>query len=205
MSVVGAGVDQIKAADGKAVGHVAGREDQLVKDDPPKGDVQQPKTDHAETHDSAGTEGDLQSAVQTFGSALGGTGAGFGSGVHADVAAQTGEETAGKEGYRNERVLDLEDGQNGENDKEDREDRAHHFVLAAEVSHGAFTDVGRDLDHARGAFRSLDHALVADERHQQRQDGGRDGKIGGGLRETIRALGFRSGHNGGGAQQSQSD
>ena len=62
--------------------------------------------------------------LRSSAAALGGAAGGVRRRPHADEAAQAGEEAAGQERDRNERVLDAHDGQHGQDDDQDDEDDA---------------------------------------------------------------------------------
>ena len=99
------------------------REDELIENEVPGADVEQPESDHDQPHDGAGAKSDLQAAVQSLGAALGGPGRGGRGRPHADVAAKTGEKAARQKGDRHKRILDAQLRQPKENDHEDQERR----------------------------------------------------------------------------------
>ena len=95
---------------------------------------------------------------------------GAGRGLHADVAAEAGEEAAGQEGDRHERILHPAVGQNCKDDEEDEKDDADHLVLAAEIGHRPFAHVTGDLLHPLISFVGRDHLAVEHQRNQQSDD-----------------------------------
>ena len=159
--------DQLQPADVQAISHVSSRVNDLVKNDVPQGDIQQTEADHYQPHDGTGTEGDLQTAVQAFTGTLSSTAAGGSCRLHADETAETGEETACKEGNRHKGVLEAAKRKDQEDHKEDHEHDPDRLVLLTEVCHGAFTDEARDLLHRVVAFRRLDHEFVTDQGEDQ--------------------------------------
>ena len=164
-----AGGNQLHAEEMQPVRHVSGRIDQFVENQVPQTDVEQAEADHHHAHHRAGTERDLQAAVQPLAGRLRGPVGSAGRGFHADIAAEAGEETAGQERDRHKGILHLEDRQHREDHEQHEEHHAHHLVLAVKVSHRAFADVPGDLLHPVGTFIGGDHFLVENRRHQQCQ------------------------------------
>ena len=167
MAHIKTGRNQLQTAKTQTVDHVVNRVNDLVKNNVPQGNVQQTEADHHQPHDGTGTEGDLQTAVQTFTGAPGSTAAGGSCRLHADETAETGEETACKEGNRHKGVLETVKRKGQEDHKENHEHDPDRLVLLTEVCHGAFTDEARDLLHRVVAFRRLDHEFVTDQGEDQ--------------------------------------
>ena len=62
---------------------------ELVEHNKPNGNVEQTKTYHRQTHDSTGTEGNLQSCIQTLTGCISRTGRSVGGSLHAEETSQT--------------------------------------------------------------------------------------------------------------------
>ena len=62
---------------------------ELVEHNKPNGNVEQAKTYHRQTHDSTGTEGNLQTGIQTLTGCISRTGRSVGGSLHAEETSQT--------------------------------------------------------------------------------------------------------------------
>ena len=148
-----------------------GRVDEAVEDEIPDGDVEEAEADDRETHDSSGTERDLEAFVQALARALGGAAGGGGGGLHAHETAEAGEEAAGQKRDRDEGVLELQEGQDGEDHEEHGEDDADAGILLAQIGHRAVAHIAGDLLHAFVAAGSAFHEDVAERSGQERDNG----------------------------------
>ena len=166
------GFNQLKTHKAESVGHVFRSEEKFVENEIPQADVEQAKADNYQTHDRAGTESNLQTGIQTGAACLSRTAGGVGRGTHTDITAETGEETACEERYRNKRILDAEIGENRKDHKEDYKYNEYHFVLTFEVSHCAFAHESGDFLHFCRAGIRFHHLLIEDKSGQKCQDTG---------------------------------
>ncbi len=154
------GMHQLQPQEIKPVYHIGIGINQLVQDQVPGADVQQPETDHTHPHNRSGTERNLQPAVQTFAGRLGRTGGSVRRRFHADETAKTGEDAAGQKRDRNKRVLDAHISKDQENQRQYDEYDTHHFILALQICHRAFADILSNLSHQRGSFIRFHHLAV---------------------------------------------
>ena len=98
---------------------------------------------------------------------------GSGSGrLHAQIAGQTGEETACEKGNGYPGVLHVEDiGHDGKEKGEADENQSHDLVLLAQVGHGTLAYGGGDVLHPFGAFGLGFHVAVEVPRKEQGHHG----------------------------------
>ncbi len=161
----------------EAVGHVVGRVDDVVEDEPPEPDHQQAEADDDHTHDGAGAEGDGKALVEGLAGALRGTARGHGGGLHTEVAAQRREQRTGKEGDRHEPVLEADKGHDHEDHEEGDDDLDNNLELGLQVGHGAFGDIAGDLHHALVTGIGGFHLIEQDPGHDDGQQCSDRGQI----------------------------
>ena len=126
--------------------------DALGVQEEPSRDVEQGKSNHHQTHHGTGPEGDLEAVIQGLFGGKRGPGGSIGGHLHAEPAAQSGEQS----GHRNAdcslpRLRPL-GGQDEEHRNQGNEYQSHNFVLAGQVGHRTVTNGLGDLHHLTFTF-----------------------------------------------------
>src|SRR5690606_28406856 len=103
------------------------------EDEEPEADVEDRQADAGEAHDGAGAEGDLEAGVQGLLGGRGGAGGGVGRRLHAEPAAEGGEEAGDRDADHGPDGLEPGPDDEAEEGDEADEDEADDLVLAAEV------------------------------------------------------------------------
>ena len=144
----------------------------VVEGEEPRRNVKQAIAHHDKAHHRATPERDDKPAVQAADGTVRRTGTRMGRRLHAQETTQAAKEAARKEGHRNKRILDLEEGQHNENEEQGEKHDRHRLVLPSQISVRTHTNIPSNGSHLVGTGWLPYHLLEEIVSHAQGEYGG---------------------------------